>query len=343
MTKPGYEQARETVAALNRLVKPSARRRRDERQSPFERDRRAARSLFMDPNILGFGVGPKISGGERQASEISLVFFVRRKLPKSRLRYSVEIPERFLLRTAGSHVQTDIQVWSSRPVAHSTVSAGSSVGDLSGNSGTMTLAVNDSEGGDSLILSCSHVLARCGNGSVGDEIEGPVDIASDPGSNIVGTLSRFTIIDRTSFNNAVDAAVAAPVDGVALSNDIPRIGIPAGVRDLTQQEDTVSGEVKVQRFGAASGFQAGVISNMHVSTRIAYPQLDGDPSVYFTELVQYNAPSEEGDSGAAVVDDSEGHNVVGMHIAGMPDGSASLFTHIQFILGRMNVTYRGAS
>jgi len=343
MTKPGYDQARETVAALNRLMKRSARRRRGERRSHFERDLRAARSLFTDPNILGFGVGPKISGRESLAPEISLVFFVRRKLPKSRLRYSVEIPQRFLLRTTGSPVQTDIQVWGNRPVAHSTVSAGSSIGDLSGNSGTMTLAVNESGSGDSLILSCSHVLARCGNGNVGDEIESPADITSNPGPNVVGTLRRFTIIDRTSFNNAVDAAVAAPINGVTVSNNIPGIGIPAGIRDLTKEGDTVTGQVQVQRVGVASGFQTGTISNIHVSTRIAYPQLDGDPSVYFTELVQYSAPSEEGDSGAAVVDDSEEHNVVGMHIAGMPDGSASLFTHIQFVLDRMSVAYQGAS
>jgi len=301
-----------------------------------------AKSILADPNILGFGVGPKISGKRRLESEISLIFFVRKKLPKSRLLYSLEIPHHFLLRTIGHRVQTDIQIWDRRPVAHSSVSAGSSIGDLPGNSGTMTLAVNDGANDDLLMLGCSHVLAQCGNGRVGDKIESPADITSTPGPNIVGTLRRFTVIDRTSFTNAVDAAVGVPLDGVTLSNNIPGIGVPAGIRDLTLEGDEVVGKVQVQRVGVASGLQTGTIRNIHVSTQIAYPQLDGDPSVFFTELVQYDASSEEGDSGAAVVDNSEGHNVVGMHIAGMPDGSASLFTHIQFVMDRMNVTYQGA-
>jgi V8-like Glu-specific endopeptidase len=65
----------------------------------------------------------------------------------------------------------------------------------------------------------------------------------------------------------------------------------------------------------------------------------GDPGVYFTELVEYDAPSEEGDSGAAVVDSTDAHNVVGMHIAGLAGSSNSLFTHIQYVLDAMGVSY----
>lgn len=339
MNQPNYQYARATTAALNRLVKKSARRRRKEPASHFKRDRQTALSLFAEPNILGFGVGPKISGGKREAEEISLVFFVRRKLPKSRLVKSGAIPARFLLRTVGHTVQTDVQVWDGRPVAHGTVSAGASVGDRSGNSGTMTLAVTDNADGANLILGCSHVLALCGNANAGDEVESPADTASAPGPNIVGTLRRFTIIDRSAFDNAIDAALAVPLAGVVLSNEIPNIGIPRGIRDLTAEGEAVVNNVRVQRFGVASNRQQGTIRNIHVSTQIAYPQLSGDPSVYFTELVEYDAISEEGDSGAAVVDDSPDHNVVGMHIAGSRNGAMSLFTHIQFVLDRMNVSY----
>lgn len=80
-----------------------------------------------------------------------------------------------------------------------------------------------------------------------------------------------------------------------------------------------------------------MIRNLHVSTSIVYRQLPGDPSVHFVELVHYDTSSKEGDSGAAVVDDSENHNVVGMHIAGMPGDSISLFTHIQPVFEVMEV------
>jgi len=186
------------------------------------------------------------------------------------------------------------------------------------------------------LLGCSHVLALCGNGKVGDEVESPADPSADPGPNVVGHLLRYTRIDPASSSNAVDAALATPVDGIQLSNDIPGIGTPIGIRDLTLEGDSVINRVNVQMAGVASKRQSGTIRNLHVSTRITYSQLWGDPSVRFVDLVQYDALSEEGDSGAAVLDGAL--QVVGMHIAGTQNGSASLFTHIQYVFDSMQVS-----
>jgi hypothetical protein len=334
-----YLRARETTSGLNRFLKRNVRRRRGESNSQFEEDHRTARSLMSDPNILGFGVGPKMSGGAVRSAELCLVFFVRRKLPKSRLRRLVEIPKQFHLNAMDGKVGTDIQEWGGFPVAHGALSAGVSVGDLIGNSGTLTLAVKDASSGDPLILGCSHVLASCGNAQAGDQIESPGGSTGIPGANIVGNLLRFTKIDPSSFDNAVDAAVASPINGIALTNQIPGVGTPSGIRDLTQEGVGIINQLQVQRVGVATNLQMGIIRNLHVSTRIVYHQLPGDPSVYFVDLVQYDAVSEEGDSGAAVMDTSAGNNVVGMHIAGMQDGSTSLFTHIRFVLDSMNASF----
>ena len=338
MKDNNYTRARDAAFALNRFGKRNARPRRGERKSHFEKDSRTARSLFTDRNVIGFGVGPKITEGKRDPSQFCLVFFVRRKLPKSRLRHLVGIPRHLVLNTTGLRVQTDVQEWGRPPVAHSSLSSGASIGDLAGNSGTMTLAVQDTSEGTPLILSCSHVLAACGNGQAGDEIESPANPSIDPGPNVVGQLLRFTVIDPQSVNNAVDAAVANPLDGIDISNGIPGIGTPAGIRDLTLEGESQINQLEVQRVGAATGLQTGTIRNLHVSTRITYHQLPGDPSVYFVDLVQYDALSEEGDSGAAVVDTTDEHRVVGMHIAGLQDGSASLFTHIRFVFENLQVT-----
>jgi hypothetical protein len=212
----------------------------------------------------------------------------------------VEIPNRLLFNTLGVRIQTDVQEWGGPAVAHGSLSAGVSIGDLVGNSGTMTLAVCDRSNGKPLILGCSHVIAACGKGQVGDEVESPADSGTDPGPNVVGRLLRFTEIDPTSLSNAVDAAVAEPLDGIDLSNDLPGIGTPIGTRDLTLEGESVINQVDVQRSGAVTGPQTGTIRNLHVSTRITYHQLPGDPSVYFVDLAQYDALSGKGDSGAAV-------------------------------------------
>jgi hypothetical protein len=335
MTNPKYTRARDATVALNRLRRPSVRLRSGERKTHLERDRALARALWHDPNILGFGVGPKVS--KEGDKDICLIFFVRRKLAKRRLRDLVAVPKYLALDTLGTRVLTDVQVWGGPPVSHGLVSSGASIGDLSGNSGTMTLAVQDNSTGNDLILSCSHVLARCGAGQVGDQVESPADPSSDPQLNVVGSLVRFTEIDRHSPDNEVDAAVAKPNDGVNLSNDIPTIGTASGIRDLTLEGDSVVG-LQVQKFGAITGRQTGQIRNIHVSTSIVYRQLSGDPSVDFIELVQYDGVSQEGDSGAPVLDTADSPNVVGMHIAGSSDGTASLFTHVQFVFDAMQVS-----
>jgi hypothetical protein len=335
MTNTKYKRARDATIALNRLRRPSVRLRSGERKAHLERDRAFARALWHDPNILGFGVGPKITQGS--PADICLVFFVRRKLPKRRLRDLVGVPKYLALDTLGTNVMTDVQEWGGPPVAHGPLSSGASIGDLAGNSGTMTLAVQDSSTGNPLILGCSHVLARCGSGQAGDQIESPADPNSDPQLNVVGRLIRFTEIDPQSSDNEVDAAVAKPKDGVLPVNNIPAVGTVSGIRDLTLEGDSVIG-VAVQKFGAATGLQKGGIRNIHVSTSIVYHQLSGDPSVDFIELVEYDSVSKEGDSGAAVLDTTSSPSVVGMHIAGKPDGTASLFTHIQYVFDCMQVS-----
>jgi len=334
MTNTKYTHARDAAAALNRLRRPSVRLRGGERKTHLEQDRVMARALWHDPNILGFGVGPKVH--EEGYKDICLVFFVRRKLAKRRLRDLVGVPKYLALNTLGTRVLTDVQVWGGPPASHGLISSGASIGDLSGNSGTMTLAVQDNSTGDSLILGCSHVLARCGAGQAGDQVESPADPSSDPRLNVVGSLVRFTEIDPQSTDNEVDAAVATPNAGVDLSNAIPTIGTPTGIRDLTLEGDSAVG-AQVQKFGAITGHQTGQIRNIHVSTSIVYHQMSGDPSVDFIELVQYDGVSKEGDSGAPVLDTADSPNVVGVHIAGSSDGTASLFTHIQFVFDAMQV------
>lgn len=336
MKESKYTRARRAILALNRLRSQSAKPRKGEHRTHFEKDRDTARSLWNDPNIVGFGVGPKVSDGMR--SEFCVVFFVRKKLPHGRLRNLVRIPKHLELLTPGMKIQTDVQEWGGTPIAHGTLASGVSIGDTSGNSGTMTLGVKDRSDGSSLILSCSHVLAQAGRGHKGDDVESPVDPAADPGPNVVGHLLRFTIIDRTASNNEVDAAVARPANGIELSNFVPGTNRISGMRDLTQEDENSVVGLGLQRFGAVTGLQTGSIRNLHVSTSIVYHQLSGDPSVDFVELVEYDCPSQEGDSGAAVLDTADPASVVGMHIAGKADGSGSLFTHIRFVFQAMKVT-----
>ncbi len=331
-----YKRARTAILALNRLRRPIARRRGGEKKSQFNRDRTKSFRLWNDPNVLGFGVGPKVFAGGR--SDFCLVFFVRTKLAKERLRHLTEIPERLLLETLDLEIQTDVQQWGSPPVAHSTRSAGCQIGDSFGHSGTMTLAVKEASSGSPLMLSCSHVLARGGDGAQkGDIVESPVAPLSPPGENVVGRLTRFTVLDRNASDNQVDAAVAEPSDGIELSNDFAGIGRITEIRDLTQEDAESLKDLELQKFGFVTGLLKGAMGNMHISTSVVYHELSGDPILDFTELVELNCLSREGDSGAAVLDTQTPPRIVGMHIAGKADGTC-LFTHIQPVFDCLKIT-----
>src|ERR1700733_7280556 len=98
-----YKQARVATSALNRFRRPLARKRGSEKRSHFNQDLKTVRTLWNDNNVLGFGVGPKVSKGGKP--EFCLVFFVRKKLAKKRLRNLVEIPERLRLETLDFEIQ----------------------------------------------------------------------------------------------------------------------------------------------------------------------------------------------------------------------------------------------
>jgi hypothetical protein len=331
-----YEQARIATLALNRFRRPSARQRGSEKQSHFNRDLKKARTLWHDDNILGFGVGPKISKNRR--SDFCLVFFVRNKLAKKRLRDMAQIPDRLLLETLGLELQTDVQEWGRPPVAHSTIVPGCQIGDSFGHAGTMTLAVTDAATASTLMLSCSHVLARGGEGaSQGDLVESPVVPLAPLGTNVVGRLFRWTTLSRTATDNDVDAAVAKPDDGVDISNDFDGSGKIAEIRDLMKESADTLRDLKLQKLGSVTGPQNGTLGNMHITTSLVYHEMSGDPVLDFVDLAELNCLSREGDSGAPVLDMETPPRIVGMNIAGKADGTC-LFIHIQKIFDRLAIT-----
>ena len=327
-----YERARAATRALDRLRKPIARRRKHEKDSHFSRDVAQARGFWNDPNILGYGVGPKKSG-DGSKSDHCLVFFVRKKLAKQRLGQLVKIPARLLIETSDLEVETDVQPWGRPPVAH--LAPGIQIGDSSGNAGTMTLAVKDAATGAPLILSCSHVLAMGGDGAKqGDIVESPVVAISELGANVVGRLSRFMILDRNG-DNSVDAAVATAEAGVEISNRIPGAGAISEIRDLNQESADSLDSLPLRKFGAVTNQTDGEMGNLHISASLVFHELSGDPTLDFVDLAELSCESKPGDSGSPVVD--EQLRIVGMLIGGKADGT-SLFTHIQPVFDLLKIT-----
>jgi hypothetical protein len=328
-----YTQTRDATLLLRDALQPRSRAPKGTEGSAFSEDRRQIRSFFSDPNVLGFGVTEKVVAGKPVAGQFSLTFHVRRKLPKNRLTMQSFIPKRLRLHSRGASVQTDIQQVGSMHVAHAGLTSGSSIGHVSGAAGTVTLIGKDSTTQEELILSCSHVLALCGAAQRGDEVESPAFASGGSSPEVVGQLTdRFMVINPSVFNT-IDAALASPVDGTSLSNNIPGLGDIAGVLDLRQVPDQSAINLPVAKFGASTALKFGQITGVHFTLQIRFPEM-GDQVVSFTDLLTHNIPAEEGDSGAAVVD-SATLQVIGMHIAGT--GQSGLCTNIQPVLDTLQI------
>ncbi len=332
-----YSRARDASMALRTILFGRGRRPRGDRERRrIQADRERLHAVLADPNFLGFAVSEKIVNRNRVPNLFCLTFFVRHKLPESRLRGGARIPKRLELQSAQMRVLTDVQELGRMHVAHGSVGPGSLIGHMAGTAetvGTVTLIVKDRKDGAPLIMGCSHVLAQAGNAQKGDPVESPPDPSGEPGPNVVGHLTeRFMVIDPRVLNK-IDAALAEPITGVPLSSDIPEIGSPAGVLDLDQMSPSDVMGMSVQKFGAQTQLTKGQITGLHATVKIRFPVL-GDRVVLFTDLVTYEIEAEEGDSGAVVVQ-SEKRQIVGMHIAG--GGGQCVFTPIQPVLDTLQI------
>lgn len=318
-----YIALRQAELNLRRILFPRGRSHKNaQSRRNFEADRKKLAGLLSDPNSLGFAVSEKRANDKRVQGVFCLTFFVRHKRPKSRLRSGTKVPKRLRLATTGSSVLTDVVELERMHVAHASLAPGASIGHIVGAAeavGTVTLIAKDKKTAEPLILGCSHVLAEGGNAQQGDPVESPPNPSQDPGPNVVGHLTdRFMVINPAVLNR-IDAALAEPVPGIRLSDQIPQIGQITGVLDLNQLGPNEIMSLPVMKFGAETGLTSGKVTGFPATVPIRFPIL-GDRVIWFTDVATYDAAAAEGDSGAPVAH-FETKQLVGMHIAGSSTSS----------------------
>lgn len=290
---------------------------------------RAARWLW-DRNITGVAVADKVSSGKVVPGRLSLTFFVRRKLPKARLRTWERIPARFAMESVEQDIPTDVCVLRGAPVAHAgapirPVCPGISIGHFSGEEGTVTLAVRRRNSSAAMLLTCSHAAALGGRADRGDSIEQPADNSGAVGPNRIGSLAEFTTL-RSNIINSMDAALISLDSNIRAKSDVLGLGSIAGVSQASPMQ--MKGKRIVLR-GANSGEQRGEITAFHAFFKMSVPAL-GNEVVKIGPVLRHTAPMRAGDSGAPVLD-SDRDEVLGMHIA------EGLFSPIQPVLDHFEI------
>jgi hypothetical protein len=241
---------------------------------------------------------------------------------------------------------------------HRPAPGGVSVGHRDITAGTLGCWVK--KDGQWVLLSNNHVLANSNAAEIGDPIlqpgsyDGgrfpedhiadlqefiPINILGMPSdctiannaadilnriSKILGSSVRLQPIEQQHTENLVDAAIARPLKTEDVGNEILQIGTIQG---------TVEGALgmAIKKSGRTTGFTTGEIEQVDVTVNVQY----GEGKIaMFADQLMAGAMSQGGDSGSAVLDES--NNLVGLLFAG--SDTSTIMNRIQNVFSTLGVS-----
>lgn len=324
---------------------------------------RAAKSaheadLFARANVVGVGVGNKVSRGE-PTDERCVVVFVERKIAAEELRRRDLVPRDL------EGVPTDV-IETGRFVAFAMAApaevgrtdhvrpapGGVSIGHSKITAGTFGVLTHRTTG-EAVILSNNHVLANSNAGVPGDFILQPGPADGGRTADAIATLITYVpivfkerdlgplgrLLDRlagpwlarmglglrrlpTHTRNRVDAAIAAP-----LADDL----VAPGILDIGAVRGTAAAEIgmRIRKSGRTTGLTTGKITALDAVLEVDYV---GKTAVFREQLVG-DILSRGGDSGSLIVDDA--NHAVGLLFAG--GLNTTVFNPIHFVLEALDL------
>ena len=313
--------------------------------------------LLKRANVVAAGIGYKCKGGER-TDTLCIVCSVEKKVSAAELAVQDLVPPDI------EGLPTDVVETGPIRALQSTTGrfrpapGGVSIGHRDITAGTLGCVVR--RNGQRYILSNNHVLANSNDASIGDPIlqPGPYDGGRLPGDKIAvlsdfipirfegepsscgvagavvdavngiaswfGSTTRLQAVTVQPESNKVDAAIARPLADEDVADEILHIGPIRG---------TGRGELgmAIKKCGRTTGFTQGEIQQIDVTVKVQY----GSGRVaLFTDQLLGGAMSQGGDSGSAVLDDSD--QLVGLLFAG--SDNSTIINRIENVFSSMSLS-----
>ncbi len=317
----------------------------------------SSNALLRKHNVVATGIGYKYTGGQR-TDTLCIVCSVEKKVSISELKQQDRVPENI------DGLPTDVVETGPIRALQSTTGrfrpapGGVSIGHRDITAGTLGCVVRRE--GQLYILSNNHVLANSNDASIGDPVlqPGPHDggrlpedklaVLSDfvpikfegaPSSCGVagavistantlagwfGSNTRLKAVTAQAEANKVDAAIARPLRDSDVSEEILHIG---SIKGLVQG---VLG-LAIRKCGRTTGFTQGEIQQIDVTVKVQY---GGGRVALFTDQLLAGAMSQGGDSGSAVLDESD--QLVGLLFAG--SDSSTIINRIENVFSSLNLS-----
>jgi hypothetical protein len=192
------------------------------------------------------------------------------------------------------------------------VQPGYSVSHIDMPSGSVGAAVSPGDDPEHpYILSCHHVLVRYLTFNQHDRIIQPGRSDSGGETDVIAALHDRIELNPSDdeFNNISDAAIARMIDPNQISHIYPNVG---EVRTIS---DRILRNMRVKKIGRTTGQTFGVVADPFARIRVRLPQsANSTVQVGFRDVVFCTSFTQRGDSGAAVLSDSNA--LLGLVIAG---------------------------
>ncbi|MCB0913439.1 MAG: hypothetical protein KDB60_17680, partial [Propionibacteriaceae bacterium] len=309
--------------------------------------------LIGRPGVNAVDIAEKVTDG-KATGELSIVVYVDKKLPASRVSKAQAIPAEI------DGVKTDVQemtieLQSPRwerlgeeamvdQTAYGTLVGGISMGpsrsfyltppevDTPGNYvmvGTLGALVRDNATGATMALSNFHVAAVDTSWSTSDR-------QCQPGRPDNGTVpaSEFGTLARAVLSQHVDGSVTTLDTGKAWQAEVHDIGAVAG---------TATGVVgqAVRKRGRTTELTYGSIASLDFTVSVDYGDGLGTRTLknqlrISTDTTKSTRFSDHGDSGSVIMTDDR--HVVGLLFAGSSDGANTFANPIANVLDELDVT-----
>lgn len=258
--------------------------------------------ILKKENVVGVGVGEKIKEGHPMG-RLCLKVYVEKKVEKEKLS------KRDFVQPRVARVETDVEeVGKIKPLAYTRrmrpAPAGISIGHYKITAGTLGCLVKDRQTQEWLILSNNHVLANSNAAKKGDAVIQPG--AADGGKlskDKIGELERWVAIKFKRTPNAVDGALASPLNEKVVKPEIIGSAAPKGTASARLG-------LVVQKTGRTTEFTMGKVRDVSATIKVDY---DGRTAVFENQILT-SAMSQGGDSGSLVTDRK--NRAVGLLFAG---------------------------
>jgi len=284
--------------------------------------------LLSKENVVGYGIGKKISNG-KQSSKDCLTVFVTSKVDVGNLSSNDMVPSKF------GDIQTDIvevgQVFAqSDPSLRKKIrpaEGGYSVAHFKVTAGTIATCVVDRKPSPGVpkkyyILSNNHVLANSNNANIGDPIYQPGPADGGTKKCTIARLSKFVPIKFNGKCNYVDAAIAEG-DLCNLDREVYWSGF---VNEVAWAK---VGDI-LHKTGRTTGHTTGKVLAINATINVNY---GGGKIGKFCRQIITTDMSAGGDSGSLTI--NEKGQGVGLLFAG--SSTITIHNHLPYVMALLNI------